>query len=714
MNPKFKAPRRLIWLCGVGVLSLIVCRSSVGQDQPQRTEADLIAVLKSEAPAADKALACKLLAVRGTAAAVPELERLLPDEQLASWSRIALEAIPGAEADAALRRAAEHLQGQLLVGVVNSIGVRRDLNAVELLAARLGDGDRDAASAACAALGRIGGEASAQVLRRALDGEPAELRSSVAEGCILCAELFLSGGRAAEALDLYDAVRKSDVDGQKRLEATRGAILARGEGGIPLLLENLVSDDRRMFQMALGTARELPGPAVVEAVGNLIPKSDPARAELLISVLADRGSPGTLPALLQAAGNGPKAVRLAAMAALGRVGDATCVPTLLEMGLESDADVSAAAKSALAALPDESVGQVIVVGLPKAEGKRYVMLLELVGQRRIPAIEQLSAALEHRDATVRRAALVALGSTVPPDRLQLLIDRTADSRNADHPIAMQALKTAAVRMPDRERCAEQLAAAMEKSPSTAQAELLEILGAVGGTRALQAIAAAAKTDDAQLQDLSTRLLGEWMTADVAPVLLDLSQSAPSAKYQVRALRGYIRVARQFTLNDDERMEMCRKAFEAAKQPAEKKLVLEVLKRYPSPKAMTLAIDAISIAELKEDATQVALSIAPKLGGTSQQVKDLLAKIGLGKVQIEIVKAEYGAGSTFRDVTEIVRRGAADSPLIVLPAASYNEAFGGDPISGTPKELRIDYRFDGKASTATFPENAVIVLLKPAS
>jgi HEAT repeat protein len=713
MNPKFRAFRNLIWFWGVGVLSLIACHSSVAQDQPQRSEADLIAVLKSEAPAADKAMACKFLAVRGTAAAVPELERLLPDEQLASWSRIALEAIPGAEADAALRRAAEQLQGQLLVGVVNSIGVRRDVKAVELLTARLGDGDRDVASAACAALGRIGGEASAQALRRALDGGPAELRSSVAEGCILCAERFLSDGQAARAIDLYDAIRNADVDGQKRLEATRGAILARGEAGIPLLLENLLSDDRRMFQMALGTAREMPGAAVVEAVASQIPKCDPARAELLISVLADRASPGTLPALLQAAGKGPKAVRMAAIAALGRVGDATCVPTLLEMGLDSDTDLSAAAKSALAALPDESVGQVIVVGLPKAEGKRYVMLLELVGQRRIPAIEQLSAALEHRDATVRRAALVALGNTVPPERLQLLIDRAADSRNAaDHPIAIQALKTAAVRMPDRERCAEQLAAAMEKSPSAAKAELLEILGAVGGTRALQTIAAAAKTDDGQLQDLSTRLLGEWMTVDVAPVLLDLSQSAPSAKYQVRALRGYIRVARQFTMNDDERMEMCRQAFGAAKQPAEQKLVLDVLKRYPSPKALKLAIDAISIAELKDDATQVALAIAPKLSGGAQETKELLAKIGLGKVKLEIIKAEYGAGTTQRDVTAIVRQAAADSPLLSLPSSSYNEAFGGDPLPGTRKELRIEYRLNGKPATAIFEENTVLILPSP--
>ena len=66
---------------------------------------------------------------------------------------------------------------------------------------------------------------------------------------------------------------------------------------------------------------------------------------------------------------------------------------------------------------------------------------------------------------------------------------------------------------------------------------------MGGTNALQAVGKAAKSTDAQLQDISSRLLGEWMTEDAAPVLLELAK-IPSNPYQVRALRGYIRIARQ--------------------------------------------------------------------------------------------------------------------------------------------------------------------------
>ncbi len=107
-------------------------------------EQELLEKLRT-APDPDKAIACKELSVYGSAQAVPALAPLLADERLASWSRIALEAIPGPEASEALRKALDSLQGRLLVGTINSLGVRRDEAAVEPLTARVKDADADVA-----------------------------------------------------------------------------------------------------------------------------------------------------------------------------------------------------------------------------------------------------------------------------------------------------------------------------------------------------------------------------------------------------------------------------------------------------------------------------------------------------------------------------------------------------------------------------------------
>ena len=133
-------------------------------------------MLQSDAPAAEKAITCKQLAIYGTADAVPALASLLENAELASWARIALEAIPDPSADAALRDALGKVDGRLLIGVMNSIGVRRDAAAVGGLAEKLKATDADVASAAAAALGYIGDAEATKTLETSLASVPAEVR----------------------------------------------------------------------------------------------------------------------------------------------------------------------------------------------------------------------------------------------------------------------------------------------------------------------------------------------------------------------------------------------------------------------------------------------------------------------------------------------------------------------------------------------------------
>jgi RNA binding exosome subunit len=103
-----------------------------------------------------------------------------------------------------------------------------------------------------------------------------------------------------------------------------------------------------------------------------------------------------------------------------------------------------------------------------------------------------------------------------------------------------------------------------------------------------------------------------MSADAGPALLDVAKSVDSDKYQVRALRGYIRLARQFDMSDQERAERCEKALAAAKRPDEQKLVLQVLERYHSADTLKVAVKAQQTPELKEEAAKVVAAITKNL------------------------------------------------------------------------------------------------------
>lgn len=694
--------------------AVVAAGSLRADDAAREKERQYVGVLKSDAQPAEKAVACKHLAVYGSAEAVPELAKLLTDPHLSSWARIALEAIPGAAADDALTAAVPALEGELLVGTINSIGVRRSAGAVDLLIERLQNNSHEVVSASAVALGHIGSAKGTEALLKELKaGRAKAVQPALAEGCILTAEGLLKAGKADDAVKIYDEVRKADVPRQNILEATRGSILSRKAEGLPLLVEQLKSKDKAFYYLGLSAAREIPGKEVAEALVAELPKAEPERAAMMLVVLADRNETSQLPAVLKAAEKGPRPVRLAAVSALQRLGDVSCLPTLLTLSLDADEELALAAKKTAAELPGEKVDAEIVSGLAKADGKKYPLLIELVGQRRIEATAALIKALDSKDAVVRSAALTSLGETVAQKDLKVLVSQFVTPKNADDaPVAEKALKAASIRMPDREVCAAELSAALKNAPAPAKVALLQILGAVGGTKSLETIGAAAKSSDAQLQDTSSKLLGEWLNADPAPILLDLAKTAKGDKYQVRALRGYLRIAQQFAASDEQRAEMCVKALEAANHAAEKKRVLEVLKSKPHVETLKVAIKAMQNPELKEDATTVVMAIAQKLSAKGANVKELLAQAGLDPVKVEIVKAEYGTGSNMKDVTEALQKQVGELPLITLASPSYNASFGGDPAPGAVKQLKVQYKINGKSNEISFAEDAVILLPMP--
>ena len=618
-----KNPKNLLLTIVVAAACSVPAGLAVWAAEPLPSEAELIVVLRSDAGEADKALVCKKLAIKGSAAAVGDLAKLLANERLASWARIPLEAIPGPEADAALRTAAGSLSGRLLVGVINSIGVRRDAAATSLLEGRLGDGDAEVAAAAAAALGKIGTPAAAAILAKQLTAAEPRL-DHMAQAAIVCSERLLASGQAVEAAKLSGAIRTAKVSEQRQAEATRGLILARGKDGIPILIETLRSPSRRMANIGLFTARELlDGPAagdvdvaLVDEITRMAGGDSADTAALLVKVLADRNADGGVPPGLQAtvlrwAASAPQAVRLAALEAIGRIGDASAVDPLVS--LAADPAVADAARMALVALPGEAVNRVVIGRLSGADAKLQPILAQVIGARRIPAVAQLQPLVASADPVVRGAAFEALGNVVDLANLGLLVDAVVKPRDAaEGEAAHKSLLTACVRMPDRDACAEKLATAVAAASGETKTKILDIVGEVGGTKALATVKAAAMSGDEALADAATRLLGKWMTADAAPVLLDLAAAPIGEKYQTRAIRGYIRIARQFALADAERAEMCTKALAAAKDAADRKSVLEILPRYPSPAMLAVADQASKLPGLEAEAKAAADAIRAKL------------------------------------------------------------------------------------------------------
>ncbi len=192
-------------------------------------EARLSAVLGEDVSHAAKDFACRKLSLVATAASVPALAKLLPDEKLSHMARYALERIPGDEATEAMREALGDTGGLVKVGIINSLGARRDKAGVEALSELLADSDQQIAAAAAAALGSIGTPEAAKALGEFLGSAPEALKSDAAHAYLLCADRLLADGNRAQALPIYRTLAAADLPRHIKVAATRGMLSATGK-----------------------------------------------------------------------------------------------------------------------------------------------------------------------------------------------------------------------------------------------------------------------------------------------------------------------------------------------------------------------------------------------------------------------------------------------------------------------------------------------------
>lgn len=187
--------------------------------------AGLIRILTdASSPEFQKAKACQRAGELGAKEAIPALSALLSNEHLSVYARYGLEPMSDPSADEALRAALSKLKGNQLIGVINSIGKRRDAQASPTLIKMMHGPDPDVARAAAAALGSIGGMSSAKELQTALAKTTGMTRMAVADASLVCAERLLADGKRDQALALYASLSAPEVPKPVRLAAMSGII----------------------------------------------------------------------------------------------------------------------------------------------------------------------------------------------------------------------------------------------------------------------------------------------------------------------------------------------------------------------------------------------------------------------------------------------------------------------------------------------------------
>jgi HEAT repeat protein len=230
LDQAFDALKKLDWGADLKPLEAIdaaIVASQKDTAVQKDLESRLLAVLKADAPDDAKGYACRKLMVVGSAACVADLAALLSQEKHSHMARYALERIPAKEAATALRDSLAKVNGPLKVGVIASLGVRRDADSVAALIAQLSDSDEQIVRAAATALGSIATVDAAKALAGVKSTGVA--KSAVVDARLACAEALLAAGNKADALSIYKSFAGSEQPKHIRLAGTRGMLACAGK-----------------------------------------------------------------------------------------------------------------------------------------------------------------------------------------------------------------------------------------------------------------------------------------------------------------------------------------------------------------------------------------------------------------------------------------------------------------------------------------------------
>jgi uncharacterized protein len=565
------------------------------------------ALAETNTTVAARTFFCQRLAVVGGDAEVPALAQLLENPATADDARIALQAIHGEAAGSALRQALGRLTGRDLVGVIHSLGARRDQAATDALARLLGHADANVGNEAAWSLAMIGTPSSLAAIRQAS-----------MEARLLCAARV--GGPAAVALYTY---LSASSDPAARLAGLAGLAGTRSETAVQALSRAAADGDPLVSAGALQLLAHLEGAEATSALVSQLSAPDFSRQVLVLTALADRGDRAAGDAVTLLAGSSNEMVRAAAADALGKVGDARSVALLARLAAGESGTVRSSAEDALARLAAPGADEAVLQGIAAGHADERTALISAAAARSMSsAVPGLLAASGDADAKVQTAAFKALGRLAGAAEYPQLVEELAAVRNAG---LEEAVAETGRRMGDAQARMAPLLVLLNRADLSpdARTAVLRQVARIGGGEALAGVRGGLKSGDAAVRDSAIRALADWKDGAAMEDLLQIAGSAEVPAHRTLALRGLMRLATE----SGQVIPWLKRTQPLLKNTGDKQQWLSALGAVSDPEALSMAAAALADADVRAEAALAAARIGRSLIKTHPEaVNEAMEKV----------------------------------------------------------------------------------------
>jgi HEAT repeat protein len=590
-------------------------------------EAGLIRLLAPTATFEARKFACEQLAMVGSETAVPTLAALLDNPETVAMACLALRSNPSSKADAALRDALSTARGEPRQQIIHAVANRQDRQAVPILANLARDADLPTAEAAIIALGKIADPTARKTLTALRSQVVPDALHALDEAMLQSAEYLVATGNPRDASRIYESLLASASASHTR----RGALVAlfpldrdAGEARILAVLRDPESD---LKPLAIARIVALPHPRVSQRFGHELPALEPHEQVLVVEALAARADAPALEVIRAQVSNPNEPVRVAAIHALGKIGNPSDVP-LLAQALSNAVTLPerVAIERVLVAIPGgEATDRVLINALQPAAPAAKPHIMSALAQRRsrlaIPALLDESGS---PTPAVARAAFQALNRLVTATDVPALLERLEDLHTpAARPDAESAVVRALLQVDPAERRWDLLRPRLEQTRDLeSRLSLLRLLPYAPDPNALQALETAVDDSNPQVADTALRALAEWPDANAWDVLARVYRGETTEAHRILALRGLVRLAQESAAQPDARLfDRYRQLIQGAKRQEDLKLILGALGNVAHPDALPLAQAQLTNPAVRTEAElavrQIAASIKEKHPDSAQ-------------------------------------------------------------------------------------------------
>jgi HEAT repeat protein len=458
-----------------------------------------------------------------------------PDPDLRIQAALALGDHHSAAAVDALVQALDDPDANVRFHAIESLGRLRAGDAVDALARIAASGDFFLVFPAVDALARISDARAAPALVPLLDHPPIVEPVAEALGELGGAEVVrpivarLNGGGPAPPLAralarLHARYEERYGGGALIVAEFQGAVSAAGARAVLDAVSSCGRDDLRAVVAVLGWLR---GEAVHRALARLLAQPE-VRGDVIESIV--RQDAGIVDVLIEQLGAEDPDTRLAAIVALGRLGDRRAAPAVARL-LGGPRAIAVAAAAALSRIGDPASHAPLLALLASSDAairQAAIAALNSLGHPSL-AVDVL-ALLAADDPTLRESGVRIAGYFGYPEAADALLARAADPVEGVRRAAVEHLAYL-----DDPRAATALASAVSDGSATVRAAAAQALAHLPAAQAEAPLLLASADSDSWVRYYAARALAELRAGGAR--LLAMADSDPAMHVRIAAIEA---------------------------------------------------------------------------------------------------------------------------------------------------------------------------------